>query len=133
MQLICKGQTDDVEELLKNAPAFVDQPQFTDARVYRFSMFSKEIDLKREDRSCSPLAIAVNVGDIRLVELLLTYLSHVQVENGLTIQAKSGAIMKANIFSSSKHKTPLQFACSLGLYLIVARILKEGANPDLLP
>jgi ankyrin repeat protein len=41
--------------------------------------------------------------------------------------------MKANIFSASKHKTPLQYACSLGLYLIVARLLKEGANPDLLP
>ena len=29
-------------------------------------------------------------------------------------------------------KTPLQYACSLGLFQIVARLLKEGSNPNLL-
>ena len=62
-------------------------------------MFSKELDLKREERCCSPLAIAVNVGDIKLVELILAYLSPIEIENGLTISAKVGAIMEANIFS----------------------------------
>lgn len=30
-----------------------------------------------------------------------------------------------------RKKTPLQYACSLGLFTIVARLLKEGANPNL--
>ena len=39
--------------------------------------------------------------------------------------------MKSNVFASIKRKTPLQYACSLGLFAIVGRLLKEGANPNL--
>ena len=40
--------------------------------------------------------------------------------------------LKANLHQNSRRRTPLQYACSLGLFQIVARLLKEGANPDLI-
>jgi len=41
--------------------------------------------------------------------------------------------MKSNIFASTRLKTPLQYACSLGLWEITARLLLEGADPNLVP
>lgn len=89
--------------------------------------------MQSEERTCSPLAVAVNVGDIRLVSLVLRHLSHIDIERGLTVKAKQNAVMRANIFTSTRLKTPLQYACSLGLSEIVGKLLKEGADPNLVP
>jgi hypothetical protein len=40
--------------------------------------------------------------------------------------------MKSNIFQSTRLKSPLQYACSLGLWEIVACLLLEGADPNIL-
>ena len=95
-------------------------------------MFKKDIIEQKEEKTCSPLAIAVCVGDLKLVELLLVYLSHVDVEYGLRVNMKSSPLLLANQHANSRLRTPLQYACSLGLFQIVGRLLKDGANPSLL-
>jgi len=74
LQLICKGATADVEELLQSAPPFHEYPQFTDARVYKFNMFKADIHYLRETKTCSLVSIAVNVGELRLLEVILAYM-----------------------------------------------------------
>ena len=95
-------------------------------------MFKKDIIEQKEEKTCSPLAIAVCVGDLKLVELLLVYLSHVEIEYGLRVNMKAGTLLLANQSAASRLRTPLQYACSLGLFQIVGRLLKDGANPSLL-
>ena len=131
MQLICKGACDDVEELLVNAPPYHEFPSFTDARVFKFSMFNAEANKFKEEKTCSPVAIASCVGDLRMLDVILAYMQNVEIEYGLEVCNKTQALLKSNIFASVKRKTPLQMACSMGLFAIVARLLKEGANPDL--
>ena len=63
LQQICLGQTESVERMLSNAPSFSEWPGFTDARLYKFSMFRKDLIEVKEDKVCSPLAIAVCIGD----------------------------------------------------------------------
>ena len=36
------------------------------------------------------------------------------------------------MFANKRRRSPLQYACSLGLFQIVAILLKYGANPNLL-
>ena len=74
MQLTCKGATDDVEELLANAPPFHEFPAFTDARVFKFSMFRADADKFKEEKTCSPVAIATSVGELRMLDVLLAYM-----------------------------------------------------------
>ena len=95
-------------------------------------MFKKDLEELKEEKTCSPLAIAVCVGDLKLVELLLVYLSHVELEYGLRVNMKSSPLLLANQQQNCRLRTPLQYACSLGLFQIVGRLLKEGANPNLL-
>ena len=59
-------------------------------------MFKKDIGELKEEKTCSPLAIAVCVGDLKLVELLLTYLSHVDLEFGLRVNMKISPLLLAN-------------------------------------
>ena len=67
MQLICKAKTEEVEHMLMQAPAYTKFPGFTDARGYKFSMFNREVGELKEEKVCSPLTIAVSVGDPNLV------------------------------------------------------------------
>ena len=70
-------------------------------------MFKKDVGELKEEKICSPLAIAVCVGDLKLVELLLVYLSHVEIEFGLRVDMKSTPLLLANLHSTSRLKTPL--------------------------
>ena len=78
-------------------PAFKEHPEFTDYRTYKFSMFKKDIGEFMESKVCSPLAIAVCSGDLKLVELILAHMSNIELEFGL--QVKTGPKMRL--------KTPL--------------------------
>lgn len=86
MQLICKGQPEEVEHMLMQAPSYGQHPGFTDARTYKFSMFRRDVGELREDKVCSPLAIAVSVGDANLVEVILGYLRDLDIEEGLVVR-----------------------------------------------
>ena len=59
-------------------------------------------------------------------------MSEVEVDFGLETKSRTAAPLKTNQHKNARRRTPLQYACSLGLFQIVARLLKEGANPDLL-
>jgi hypothetical protein len=95
-----------------------------------FSIFNKAPSEFKEERSCSPIAVAVNVGDNKLIDTLLNYMVNVNMEQGLDVRRKVAG--KASAKVNTKKTTPLQFACSLGLYSVVGRLLREGANPNLI-
>ena len=69
--------------MLQNAPSHSEQPGFLDARNYKFSMFKRDVSEVREEKVCSPLAIAINGGDPRMVEVLLQHLVDIDIEFGL--------------------------------------------------
>ena len=85
MQHICHCQTDAVERLLGSAPSYAEWPGFTDARSYKFNMFKRDVGELREEKVCSPLAIAVSTGEARMVETLLTHLNEIDIELGLQV------------------------------------------------
>ena len=89
LQQVCLGQTESVERMLGSAPAFSEQPGFTDARQYKFTMFKRDIGELREEKVCSPLAIAVCIGEPRLVDAILSHMSEVEIEFGLNTKSKS--------------------------------------------
>ena len=60
-------------------------------------MFKKDIGEFMESKVCSPLAIAVCSGDLKLVELILAHMNNIELEFGL--QVKTGPKMRL--------KTPL--------------------------
>ena len=66
--------------MLGNAPAYSEQPGFTDARHYKFTMFKRDLEELREEKVCSPLAIAVCIGEPRLVEVILGQMNDVDVD-----------------------------------------------------
>ena len=96
-------------------------------------MFKRDVGELRQEKVCSPVAIAVSTGDPKMVDILLTHLNEVDIESGLTVTSKAPVHVKSNVFVTQRHRTPLQYACSLGLFQVVARLLKEGANPNLMP
>jgi hypothetical protein len=128
---VTEGATDDVISLLESAPKENVNEEFTDATNFKFSMFNQNVSEFKEDKVCSPLAIAVNVGDMKIVDALLNYMRGFNIEFGLEVSNQTKAV-KSNAYTTLKKTTPLQFACSLGLYTIVGRLLKERANPNLL-
>jgi hypothetical protein len=73
--------------LLKKTHKFEDQPQFLDYRLYKCDEFTKETGTF-EERLCSPLAIAVNCGDLRMVSLVFKYMRQVEVDRGLTVMPR---------------------------------------------
>ena len=83
MQLICKGETVELENLLRTAPAFKEYPEFTDYKTFKFSMFKKDVGEFMESKVCSPLAIAVCSGDLKMIELIFAYMTNVDIEFGL--------------------------------------------------
>ena len=100
MQLICKGQTEEIETLLSSAPSFAENPGFTDAVHYKFQMFQRNINELSEEKVCSPLAIAVNIGEPRLVDVIISGLHGVDVEFGLQITSKTPVHQKSNMYSN---------------------------------
>lgn len=57
-------------------------------------MFNRNLGELREEKVCSPLAIAVSIGDPQLVVTLLTHLHDVDVEMGLQVQTKKPVALK---------------------------------------
>lgn len=128
LDLITAGNTREVRNTLAKAP---DIPKFKDFEEYQFKMVNNGLRISREDVFVSILALAVNVGDYGMLDAVFHYLDKINVELGL--QAK--ALNKPIINNRSKKQlmrrvSPLQYACSLGLFQMVDRLLAEGANPD---
>jgi len=66
-----------------------------------------------------------------MLDSILGYLKNIKVDEGLQARSLNPPIQKTrNQRQVIRRKSPLQYACSLGLYQIVDRLLQEGANPD---
>ena len=66
-----------------------------------------------------------------MLDSLLNYLQNIKIDEGVQTRALDPPIHKNRGHKQLvKRKSPLQYACSLGLYTIVDRLLQEGANPD---
>lgn len=66
-----------------------------------------------------------------MLDSLLNYLQNIKIDEGVQTRALDPPIHKNRGHRQLvKRKSPLQYACSLGLYTIVDRLLQEGANPD---
>lgn len=87
-----------------------------DFNKFRFKMVNKA----GEEIFVSSIALAVNVGDYSMLDSLLNHLKNVNIDEG--IEAKSGD-QSANFVLKIRRTSPLQFACNLGLYKIVDRLL----------
>lgn len=61
---------------------------------------------------------------------LRTDLTNANLEFGLEIRRKAQSILRQNQGNQVKKVSPLQYACSLGLYNIVEMLLQAGAKPD---
>jgi len=99
--LITEGAVEDVLSLLKNAPTQESNPEFTDAKNFKFSMFNANVGEFKEDKVASPLAIAVNVGDMRIVDALLNHMSDLNIEFGLEVSTSNKAV-KSNAHTNLK-------------------------------
>eukprot|EP00347_Sterkiella_histriomuscorum_P003332 403364693 len=130
MKFICEGYSSEVRRLLRDAP---DEPSYLDCREFYFGMFMHSIDKNKESKMISPIAVAVNVGDYELVDDLLNYLQNINIEFGIETRMKTQTILRQNQQNTVRKKSPLQYACSLGLYQIVERLLQAGANPNNVP
>ena len=82
--------------MLANAPAYSDNPGFTDARLYKFTMFKRDLGELKEDKVCSPLAIAVCIGDPQLVDVVLTHMNEIEVDFGLESNFRNPVPLKTN-------------------------------------
>lgn len=80
-----------------------------------------------EEIFVSITALAVNVGDYAMLESILTTFKNVNIDEGIEAKFKD---QKDNNIVKIRRTSPLQFACNLGLYKIVDRLLKEGASPN---
>lgn len=69
-------------------------------------MFNANVGEFKEDKVASPLAIAVNVGDMRIVDALLNHMSDLNIEFGLEISTSNKAV-KSNAHTNLKKQTPL--------------------------
>jgi len=79
-------------------------------------MFKRDVGELREEKVCSPLAIAVSIGEPRLVEVLLTSLNELEIDVGLNVTSKAPVHLRSNVFTNQRRRSPLQYACSLGLF-----------------
>lgn len=70
-------------------------------------MFKKDLGELREEKMCSPLAIAVCTGDARLVATLLTQLNDVEVDFGYEVTQRTPAPLRTNMFANKRKRTPL--------------------------
>jgi hypothetical protein len=57
-------------------------------------MFHQQVDKAKEQKLISPIAVAVNVGDPELLEILLDNLKNVNIEFGLERRRKSATVLK---------------------------------------
>ena len=79
MKFLCEGSTNDVQSLFAGAPE--DEPKFRSSEQFYFAMFHQQVDHNKETKLISPIAVAVNVGDPMLLEILLK--SKRQIANNL--------------------------------------------------
>lgn len=95
----------------------------TDYGKFRFKMINRT----GEEIFVSIIALAVNVGDYAMLESILSTFKNINVDEGIEAKFKD---QKDNMVVKIRRTSPLQFACNLGLYKIVDRLLKEGADPN---
>jgi hypothetical protein len=97
-----------------NAP---DNHQFNDFNQFKFKMHNQSINQSREEIFVSPIALAVNIGDYALLDSLLEYLKNIQINNGLEARTLNPPIINNKLNKTViRRRSPLQYACSLGLY-----------------
>ena len=116
LELITSGNSLGVQRLLKFAP-------HSDYNKFRFKMVNKS----GEEIFVSAISLAVNVGDYQMLDSILTHMKNINIDEG--IEAKP-IDQSDNLILKIRRTSPLQFACNLGLYKVVDRLLKEGANPN---
>lgn len=111
---MCKGRSEEVHRLLQMAP---DAPDFTDFREFQFKMFHSSVNKSREEIFVSPIALAANIGDYAMLDSILGYMKNIKVDEGLQARALNPPIQKTRSQRQViRRKSPLQYACSLGLY-----------------
>lgn len=72
----------------------------------------------------SPIGLAANIGDYGIMDALLQYLQNVKIDTGLYAKALNAPIINNRQNRQLVRRvSPLQYACSLGLYKIVERLL----------
>ena len=70
MKFLCEGQVVEVSELFAGIPQ--DNDNFTNNESFYFEMFHHQVYYKKEQKIVSPVAVAVNVGDPEILEILLS-------------------------------------------------------------
>ena len=70
-------------------------------------MFKRDLGELREEKVCSPLAIAVCIGDAKLVDAILCYMSEVEIEFGLNRTSKTPVPLKTNLYQNLRKRSPL--------------------------
>ena len=60
-------------------------------------MFKRDLGELREEKVCSPLAIAVCIGEPKLVDTILSHMHEVEMEFGLETTSKTPVPLKANL------------------------------------
>ena len=92
MKYMCEGYVEEVRKLFEGAPK--DDMRFRDCKQFYFAMFHHQVDKAKEQKLISPIAVAVNVGDPELLEILLDNLKNVNIEFGLERRRKSATVLK---------------------------------------
>ena len=88
---MCKGRALEVHRLLKSAP---DQPEFNDAKTFKFKMFHQNLNKNREEIFITPVALAVNIGDYSMLDAILKTLQNVNLDQGMQAKALNAPIIK---------------------------------------
>ena len=124
---MCKGLSVEVHRMLKMAP---NQPEYNDYAHFKFKMFHQNVNKQREEIFISPIALAVNIGDYAMVDSLLNYFKNLKIEEGIHAKSLTPSVVVKNQKLTIRRFSPVQYACSLGLFTILDRLLHQGANPN---
>ena len=128
LEIVSAGDTEEMRLFLGGAPTL---EKYKNHKEFIFGMYQDGVRVTREDVSLTILSLAVNVGNYHNVRAIMFYLETYEIERGYVSKAlnapylnnKSGRQMVRRI-------SPLQSACSIGLYKIVEVLLSEGADPN---
>lgn len=86
------GDDDLVGEMLRKAPSYETKPHYLDHRIYKMNIQSQSFDTSTEERWASPLAIAVNIGNVSILNLIVFYMHNVEYDRGLKVYIKEKAL-----------------------------------------